>query len=120
MEIRLEMQPEAIYPDCRILRNAGKLCIRRGPVLYCAEGVDNGQYLHSFLVSPTFQWKLIENDLYGLPALDISCRKLLPLSGTLYSASRPETEEATLHLIPYNAFANRGESDMLVWLTAAH
>ena len=27
----------------------------------------------------------------------------------------PEVRPATLRMIPYNAFANRGESDMLVW-----
>jgi DUF1680 family protein len=38
--------------------------------------------------------------------------------GALYSRQAPRYEAATLKLIPYNAFANREETDMRVWFIA--
>ncbi|MBQ4051343.1 MAG: glycoside hydrolase family 127 protein [Oscillospiraceae bacterium] len=116
--LELDMQAYAVFADPRVLRDAGKLAIRRGPIVYCAEGVDNGSDLHSYLVKAGFKAAEVPCE-FGLPALDIPCKKLLPLESGLYSAEMPGTEDAVLRMIPYNAFANRGESDMLVWLTAA-
>jgi DUF1680 family protein len=38
--------------------------------------------------------------------------------GALYSRQAPSYEAASLKLIPYNAFANREETDMRVWFIA--
>jgi len=116
--LELDLTAYAVFADPRILRDAGRLAVRRGPVIYCAEGVDNGGNLHSYLVKAGFKAAEVPCE-FGLPALDVPCRKLLPFESGLYSADAPASEEATLRMIPYNAFANRGESDMLVWLTAA-
>ena len=117
IHLSLHMDPVAIYADPRVVRTAGRLCIMRGPVVYCAESVDNGENLHRFHVSPDFSWKAVYGE-FGLPNLEISCREYLPLPCGLYQSKPPKTQSATLKLIPYNAFANRGESDMLVWLCA--
>ena len=116
--LTLDMAAYAVFADPRVLRDAGKLAVRRGPVVYCAEGVDNGSDLHGYLVKPGFKAAEIPSE-FGLPALNVPCKKLLPLENGLYSAEMPGSEDATLRMIPYNSFANRGESDMLVWLTAA-
>lgn len=116
--LTLDMAAHAVFADPRVLRDAGRLAVRRGPVVYCAEGVDNGGDLHGYLVKPGFRAAEVPCE-FGLPALDVPCKKLLPLENGLYSAEMPGSEDATLRMIPYNSFANRGESDMLVWLTAA-
>lgn len=114
--LELDLAPRAVFADPRVLRNAGKLCVMRGPVVYCAEGVDNGTHLHSFVVPTTFTARELASEAFGLPTLEIDCGKQSPLVGGLYTNRLPKTEQATLKLIPYSAFANRGESDMLVWL----
>lgn len=116
--LEMEMTAEAVFADPRVLRNTGKLAVRRGPIVYCAEGKDNTGDLHSYLVKAGFEAAEVPCE-FGLPALDIPCRKLLPFEGGLYSTSAPASKETTLRMIPYNSFANRGESDMTVWLTAA-
>ena len=54
----------------------------------------------------------------GLPIINITASRLLPFEGGLYSSRRPEKVAATLKMIPYNCFANRGKTDMIVWLHA--
>lgn len=112
--LALDMTPVAVYADPRVVRNAGRLCVMRGPVVYCAESVDNGENLYRFVVSPDFSWVDTDGE-FGLPNLEITCRERLPFEGAPYGSDAPETRDTTLKLIPYNSFANRGESDMLVW-----
>ena len=111
----LDVAPRLVWADPRVLCNVGKACVMRGPVLYCAEGVDNGAHLHSYLLSPNATFTECESTAFGLPVLTVGCQYRLPFAGGLYQNHPPVCENTTLTLIPYNAFANRGESDMLAW-----
>ncbi len=116
--LNLDMTPKAVWSNSRVWENAGKMCITRGPIVYCAEGVDNGADLHSFVVPTNFTCREIFNETFGMYDLEIDCLKRVPFEDALYANHPPKVEATTLKLIPYNAFANRGESDMLVWLCA--
>ena len=109
------MTPKAVRCDPRVVRNLGRICFMRGPIVYCAEAVDNGEDLHTVSVSAEAEIMLVENKTFGLPSLKIPCRKRLT-SETLYASGTPSFAEAELTLIPYHCFANRGESEMLVWI----
>ena len=56
------------------------------------------------------------NDYFGLYEIDVKAYEIKKTEGTVYSSKKPEKEETTLRLIPYNCFANRGETDMSVWI----
>ena len=113
----LDVSPRYVWADPRVLRDVGKVCVMRGPVVYCAEGVDNGAHLHSLLLPTAPYFRETENEVFSLPCLELDCEKYQPFtSGKLYENHAPVREKATLTLIPYHCFANRGESDMLVWL----
>jgi DUF1680 family protein len=114
----LDMTPKAVWSNSHVWENAGKLCIMRGPIVYCAEGVDNGSDLHSFIVPTNFTYRESLDETFGLCNLEIDCFKRVPFEDALYANQAPKVESATLKLIPYNAFANRGESDMRVWFCA--
>ena len=116
--LELVMTTHSIWADPRVVRNAGRLCFMRGPIVYCAEGVDNGVNLHRFVIPQNFSAKEVNSEEFGLPNLEISCYERLPLEDALYAHQPPKKQPAVLKLIPYNAFANRGESDMLVWFCA--
>ena len=117
-EIRIDfdMTPKAVWADVRVIRDAGKICVMRGPVVYCAEGVDNGNNLHRFSIPADFGYELGEWDEFGLPILTVDAYETLSLGGVPYSRVSPRKQRTKLKLIPYNGFANRGESDMAVWL----
>ena len=112
----LDMTPQLVYADPRVRRAAGCVCVMRGPVVYCAEEVDNGPDLHSFAVSAPLVTTVTQSAEFGLPTVEIACERRLPFASGLYASTAPKTEPATLKLIPYSGFANRGESDMLLWL----
>ena len=52
VELELEMKPRLLRADSRVPELAGRLAIQRGPLVYCAESVDNGGGLHSLLLDP--------------------------------------------------------------------
>ena len=113
-----DMPPCRVWADRRVLRTAGQVAIMRGPVVYCAEGVDNGEgQLHEYLITDDFSATVGDCEAYGLPTLTVPCVKRVD-EGELYSRKAPAYEASTLELIPYNAFANREETDMRVWFFA--
>ena len=118
IKLTLDMPVKAMWADPAILRDAGRLCITRGPIVYCAEGVDNGNNLHRFSIPADFSYEIKESGTFGLPEITVDAYESLSFGGAPYSRSAPEKKKTRLKLIPYNSFANRGENDMLVWLRA--
>ena len=117
--LSMDLTPRRVWADPRVLRAAGRVAIMKGPVVYCAEGTDNGEReLHSYVIPSDFTAAEEESDAYGLPVLTVPCRKEAADGEELYRNASPKAEAATLRLIPYCAFANRAETDMRVWFRA--
>ena len=114
--VNFDIKPRLVYADSRVLRDAGRVCVARGPVVYCAEGVDNGADLHSYSIPASPVFNEIFDKSFGLYVLTVDCSKEINFEDELYSNCAPQKLRATLKLIPYNCFANRGETDMAVWL----
>lgn len=114
--VTFDLTPRKVWADPRVLRAAGQAAVMMGPVVYCAEGVDNGEgELHNYVLPADFAAAKIPCESYSLPNLTVNCLKRVQDGGTLYRNAPPKTEFATLKLIPYHAFANRAETDMRVW-----
>ncbi|MBE6636534.1 MAG: glycoside hydrolase family 127 protein [Ruminococcaceae bacterium] len=117
IEVAFDMTPRTVFADPRVIRDANRLCVMRGPIVYCAEGIDNGENLHRFVLPVNMEAKTVFDETFGLYTLEIPCLKRIEFAeNELYSSRPPKTEKTTIKLIPYHCFANRGESDMLVWL----
>ena len=109
MECRLVAANPAVEADI------GRVALCRGPLVYCAERIDNGTALNNLTIcenpnaSLTFdedmQAYTVEADGFEDGAFD-----------GLYRTYRQNLVSRKIKLIPYFAFANRGESDMLVWM----
>ena len=99
--LRMEMPIRRIHEDERVKEDAGRVAIMRGPVVYCAEEMDNPgiptEYFHAELELPqTAPLTIGERDQ------------------ALGGAMRIEAGE--LHLIPYYCWDNRECGGMAVWL----
>ncbi|MBQ9779512.1 MAG: glycoside hydrolase family 127 protein [Clostridia bacterium] len=117
--LEMDLTPRRVWADSRVLRAAGQAAIMKGPIVYCAEGVDNGESdLHNYILPASFTAVEASNATYGLPTLTVPCVKRVSDGSSLYRNQPPKTVEAELKLIPYNAFANRAETDMRVWFWA--
>ena len=113
IEIELNMPVICVKSNKRVHENAGRIAVMRGPILYCAEGVDNGEDLAGIAVDISSEFKLEESD-FILPSLSV-CAYREKDSDMLYSKAGDDYEKFTLRLIPYYAFANRGETEMVIW-----
>ena len=112
--LELDMTPQRIEANPLVTENAGRVAITRGPVVYCAEGVDNGDNIHSLWLPRDAVIR--EGELWaGCPLLHTEACRPAP-SEELYRPVGAAPSRVPLTLIPYFAFANRGESEMLVWL----
>lgn len=110
------IQPSIVYPSSNIRDCMGKVAIQKGPVVYCAEGVDNDFSIMSFKLSQNPEFKTEYCDKCG--TYKIKANGTIPvISDKLYSFAPEKRVAAEIQLIPYFAFANRGETDMEVYLS---
>lgn len=113
--VNFDMPVTLVEADTRVQNNAGRVAVTRGPVVYCLEAVDNGKQLRSVRIDHTAQFAVEGSDTFGLPVLTVTGEKKKQGQG-LYQIYCPDYEEKKLTFIPYFAFANRGISEMLVWV----
>ena len=116
LTLHLDMKPRVMYSDPRNVADAAKISLCRGPLVYCMEGCDNTYPLRSIrLVLPLEAEEFYNQDL---DCIQISAKAIVcePPKGEeeLYY-SNPTVKAITSEWIPYYAFANREECDMLVW-----
>ena len=118
------MEVRFYQADGRVREDFGKAAVMRGPIVYCAEEADNGKSLHEYQILPSQPVQAGEITIEGskYPSLSVSARKRRKTeqTGRLYvTYEAPKYEPAQLHMIPYFAWANRGENEMAVWFPAA-
>ena len=114
IELELDMPVRIISANRRIHSDAGRIAVMRGPVVYCAEGIDNGADIKSIALPAESVFELAESE-FLLPILKTEAYRPCE-SDSLYYEAVDDYEKIPLTLIPYYAFANRGESEMQVWL----
>ena len=114
IELVFDMPVKLLAANRRVHSDAGRVAVVRGPVVYCAEGVDNGADIKSVALDLRSSFELQESE-FLLPVLKITAYRPKETEKLYYEAGG-NYEEMPLTLIPYYAFANRGETEMQVWL----
>lgn len=87
----------------------GRLCITRGPLVYCAEAVDNASAPASYVISPTEENAVIRKGEGLMKDIDF-------ITVSAHSIQNPGDTKLTL--VPYYAWNNRTDGAMIVWLAA--
>lgn len=114
IELELDMPVRVIAANRRVHADAGRVAVMRGPVVYCAEGVDNGPDLRSVALDLNAAFEAVPGP-FLLPNLKTVAWRPKATDALYYEAGE-DYEAVPLTLIPYYAFANRGETEMQVWL----
>jgi DUF1680 family protein len=110
VEIVMKMPVQSITADDRVEADRGKVALRRGPIIYCVESVDQKDPVGELVlpddatITPVSRPDL----LGGITALAAAARHRRP-DGTM--------AETDLLAIPYFANANRGPVEMRTWIT---
>ena len=114
------MRPRFVEADPRVLADAGRVAVQFGPVVYCLEAEDNGPWLRDVVLGDLSAATVRFEKEYDACVIEIPAfRHDLGDYGALYQTrGRAALRPFTAKLIPYFAFANRTESEMLVWTQA--
>ncbi|MBR4206432.1 MAG: glycoside hydrolase family 127 protein [Clostridia bacterium] len=116
--VTFEMKPMLVSANVEAVNNIGKAALRYGPFIYCAEGADNGDDVHTLFFDRAMisMAKAEYSTFFGAPVITLPGLRIKSMTRALYAPLDEQYEYAPLRMIPYAAFANRGECDMLVWL----
>ena len=120
VKLDLDMIPQRLYPNPNIQADLGRVALRRGPLLYCAEAVDNPGGVHALRLprDAALNEHYDESLLGGVVTLGAEAERdsAGDWDGELYRSAPPVTERSALRAVPYFLWDNRDAGDMLVWL----
>jgi len=123
VELNLPMDVRTIRGNPRALDTFGRLALMRGPLVYCLESTDNPDLpsVHLAAIGAKPSAKMIPAKAFNkvpIPALLIHGREFQPEDALYRPAAKHtlKTKPAVLTAIPYFAWANRGKSEMTVWI----
>jgi hypothetical protein len=104
VELELPMEVRRIESNPNIQENKGKIAVQRGPLVYSAEAVDNGNTLSGMDIElPNSSTNEIWDPNYdGFIRLKI------------------QNQTGSINMIPYYLWSNRGENEMKVWFDETH
>ncbi|WP_337271182.1 glycoside hydrolase family 127 protein [Oryzifoliimicrobium ureilyticus] len=121
LDLPLMLRPQFANPKVR--QDVGRVALMRGPLVYCAEEVDNGADLNAVVVPAKLSdgGSEVLPDLNGAVAVDIKVERedVTEWGEQLYRSTPATREPANLRLIPYHLWDNRKPGSMLVWLPSA-
>ena len=121
VELELPMPVERVHANPLVQADAGRICLRRGPLIYCVEQADHPQSTIDLLRLPhdVPLQPVTRPDLFGgIVTIVAQARELSgdAPDAPLYSARPFEARPAALTAIPYFLWNNRGANRMRVWL----
>jgi len=122
--LNLPMPAVLIEANSLVEETRGQVAVRRGPVVYCLESPDLDSTRSIFDIAMP-----LHTDLHPV-TMTIGNSHLMALEGTAkwtppspadsgklyHELSSAPAKDIPVRLIPYYAWANRGPSDMTVWM----
>jgi uncharacterized protein len=123
ISLDLPMEAERVYANPGVIMDIGRVALKRGPLVYCLEEIDNpgGAVQRLKLPRDAELRSSTRADLFG-GAVTISApaRAIDPSDFTdLYRTAPPRETTAELTALPYYLWANRQKGSMIVWIPEA-
>jgi hypothetical protein len=112
VEMELPMDVKRVLANENIADDKGKVALQRGPIMYCAEWVDNNGKTSNIIVpnNTQFTTEYKPDLLNGVMILKAQVPTVV-ITGT----DNISTIKQTLTAIPYYSWANRGKGEMMMW-----
>ena len=110
--LKLPMPIRRLVSHSNVEGNKGKVALQRGPVVYCAEGIDNNRRTLFIVLQDNDQLKAVFKDgfLGGCTVIETCATGLYP------DGRAVKQRKQRFMSIPYCLWSNRGEGEMAVWL----
>ncbi len=129
IEVRVDMTPKLNRANIRAAKDSGMGAVTVGPVVYCAEGIDNGGEIFSFSVDGSRLRLNCETpaEIGGFAPITEGLGTVYTVTAggsrlvqddpdALYFTDGYREEDSELKLIPYFMWGNRGINPMRVWM----
>ena len=136
--VRLDLPMPVQLNTCieKVKANVGRVAVTRGPLLYCAEEVDNNGLVQRLAIPKlpgaeqikvsTVQEGVLKGvRMIGFPAVEHLVGEERPSASQLVHSNDfyywppdilGEERPLTIHLVPYYSWDNRGGKSMIVWI----
>jgi len=112
VELHLPMPVRRVVADDLVKDDEGKVALQRGPVVFCAEGVDNGgRALNLVLPDDARLQSWYRRDFLG--GATVITGQVLAVQNSL--SGKPEAKKQGFFALPYCLWAHRGNGEMAVW-----
>ena len=120
VELKLDMAVDRIYAHPNVRDNLGRSALRRGPLVYCFEDVDNPDGAFETLSLDDNLDLMAEYDSQTLGGITLlrgtaSIYDIDQWDNNLY-LSKPNSKQLSVTAIPYYAWCNRDPGQMAVWV----
>ena len=113
VEVHFDMEPRLVKANGKVSHDKGRAAIERGPLVYCAEWPDNDCDVLSVLLNQEPQYTLGEKTIQDTKVMTITTdAQTLKFD----DKGRLTAKDERLVLIPYYAWAHRGNGNMTVWI----
>lgn len=113
VQVHFDMEARTVKANHKVEADRGRVSVERGPIVYCAEWPDNDFDVLSVLMNQNPQFEVVSKPdlLCGINQLKTDAQTL-----KFNEAGKLTTKDVKLTLIPYYAWAHRGQGKMAVWL----
>ena len=113
VDVRLPMNVRRVIANEKVKNDEGKVALQRGPIVYCAEWVDNGGKASNIVMSAdaTFTTEYRKDLLNGV----VLIKSEVPVIKIDDNGESISTKKQAFTAIPYYAWANRGKGEMQLW-----
>ncbi|MDD9974966.1 MAG: glycoside hydrolase family 127 protein, partial [Candidatus Poribacteria bacterium] len=121
VELQLTMPVTSVHAHPLVRENLGRSALRRGPLVYCFEDIDNPYRAFQTLsvVNNNSMATTFDSELLGGVTLIRGTGSVLDdteWGDNLYLDTKPDVKQVDVTAIPYYAWCNRGAGKMAVWI----
>jgi len=117
--IKFDMPVRAVKANDKVVDDRGKIAVERGPLVYCAEGIDNQDFsIFNFLMPQKPQFTVSDYQIDGKREVKFSVKAVSVKGNAVEQDAQgiPVVKTTTLTMIPYYAWNHRGPGLMEVWM----
>ena len=124
VQLHFDMEPRTVRANEKVEQDRGMISVERGPIVYCAEAVDNpGFDIMAALMNQQPKFDVLSAQDFKIKAADgehtYQLTKLTTDAQTLAfdKQGRLAAKDVRLTMIPYYAWCHRQRGNMKVWLS---
>lgn len=121
LELNLEMPATLIESNPMVEETRNQVTVKRGPVVYCLESTDlQNEKVFDVVIPANIKLQPVKMQIGGGNIMALTGEAGLldnnQWKNTLYKEVNTQIKPVSIKLIPYYAWANRGKTDMTVWM----